>query len=197
MAKVEKKQNWPKSHWPKWSILPGRGGGGGHTSLARHPPGHPNWKGKRHLVPVNNLEHFPRLSCSASWMACACLRPLATPQPVNAETTPLQNGRPLAMTPNREATGSPPLPGSLARAAIGEGNPTLADFSYTPEPNTTLHFARFLSTPFELHALNSILLWPHFCPNFNFSAVLSIFRHGVRIEHHVTFRVVFLRANPK
>ncbi len=27
-----------------------------------------------------------------------------------------------------------------------------------------LHFARFLSTPFEF--------LPHFCPNFNFSAVL-------------------------
>ena len=33
--------------------------------------------------------------------------------------------------------------------------------------------------------------------NLNFSAVLSIFREGVRIEHDVAFLVVFVRPNPK
>ena len=36
----------------------------------------------------------------------------------------------------------------------------------------------------------------YFCPNFKFSAVLSFF-FEVRIEPHVTFRVVFVRPNPK
>ena len=64
-------------------------------------------------------------------------------------------------------------------------------------PNPILHFAPFLSTPFEFFALNPSYFLPHFCPNFNFSAVFSIFRQGVRIEPHVTFRVVFVRPNPK
>ena len=34
---------------------------------------------KWHLVPVSNSGYLRRLSCSASWMACPCLRPLATP----------------------------------------------------------------------------------------------------------------------
>ena len=60
-----------------------------------------------------------------------------------------------------------------------------------------LHFAPFLSTPFELYALNTILLFTSFLSKLHFSAVLSIFREGVRIEPHITFRVVFVRPNPK
>ena len=53
-----------------------------------------------------------------------------------------------------------------------------------------LHFAPFFSTPFELYALNSILLFTLFLSNFNFSDVLRFFfREGVRIEPHITFCV--------
>ena len=52
----------------------------------------------------------------------------------------------------------------------------MVDFSYTPGP--TLHVASF-------------------CTNNIFSSVLSIFREGVRIEPHITFRVVFVQPNPK
>ena len=38
-----------------------------------------------------------------------------------------------------------------------------------------LHFAPFLSTPFELYALNPILLFTSFLSKLHFSAVLSIF----------------------
>ena len=77
------------------------------TVLGLHRPATSNAITRKwHLVPVSNSGHLRRLSCSASWMACPCLRPLAAPRPVNAETTvvsmttclPPQNGRLLAMT---------------------------------------------------------------------------------------------------
>ena len=63
-------------------------------------------------------------------------------------------------------------------------------------PNPMLHFARFLSTPFELYALNPFSLFTYFCANFNVSfSCFEHFRQGVRVEPHVTFRVVFVRPN--
>ena len=51
-------------------------------------------------------------------------------------------------------------------------------------PNPMLHFAPFLSTPSESYALNLVFFFHLILSNFKFSAVLSIFREGVRIEPH-------------
>ena len=50
-----------------------------------------------------------------------------------------------------------------------------------------LHFAPFLSTPFESYTLKPILLFTSFLSKLQFSAVSSIFCEGVRIEPHVHF----------
>ena len=61
-----------------------------------------------------------------------------------------------------------------------------------------LHFAPFLSTPFEEYALNPFSLSPHFCPNIKFAAVWSffLFEESVGIEPRITF-YVFCPAEPK
>ena len=73
----------------------------------------------------------------------------------------------------------------------------VVDFSYTPEPH--IAFCPIFVHPFfEEYALNPFLhFYLIFVQPSIFSAVLSIFREGVIIEHHISFRVVFCPAEPK
>ena len=59
-----------------------------------------------------------------------------------------------------------------------------------------LHFASFLSAPFEEYALNTILLFTSFLSKLK---LFNCFEHffGVRIELHITFRVVLVPPNSK
>ena len=82
-------------------------------------------------------------------------------------------------------------------AVLGGVPGELVDFSFSPEPH--IAFCVFLSTPFELYALNPITLFASFLSKLQFFICFEFFffRQGVRIEPHVTFRVVFVPPNPK
>ena len=71
------------------------------------------------------------------------------------------------------------------------------DKLWTPLPLTP-PLGRF-STPFESYALNTILLFALCLSKLQFFSCFELFffREGVRIEPHITFRVVFVRPKPK
>ena len=148
---------------------------------------------------VNSTTNFgePTLSCSSCLTSCS-LEPFVT---LFSCVIPQRELPPRALPEN-------------VRHSLGEITLKRVDVKDSKPPERTvlgdgverwcpllsmLHFARFLSTSFELHALNSILLFTSLLSKLHFSAVLSIlfFRQGVRIEPHVTFRVVFVWPNQK